>query len=201
VILTTTAGKRITVEAEVDHEAGVVFYTVAKVGTFTIGPDIYSSSQDYSEDPRPRYVHVTYGRFVGYPYAYTSPPEAPVIYGVTLTGGAVLDPSTLDDLTPWRFPCRRYMGPYSAMSAPDGVKRRCLDITVALLRDYFARPDLDVIERAHQRRQAPGMYAGHVAEIKRLREEIAEREGRLSVELARADVWAAVMAPGLTVAV
>jgi hypothetical protein len=45
------------------------------------------------------------------------------------------------------------------------------------------------------------MYAGHVAEIKRLREEIAEREGRLSVELTRADVWAAVMAPGLTVAV
>src|SRR5689334_15498616 len=96
--VTTAAGRRLTVTATA-NEYGRVVYEVAKVGAFTLEPEVYAHDPG---DTRQR-VHLRYGRVDGPDYHRDRDlPDAPVVCTVVLGGAATFSVEHLAEPS-WRW--------------------------------------------------------------------------------------------------
>lgn len=179
--------------SEADYSTGRVFYTVPRVGTFTLEPG--QDLDGWRDDPL--CVHMTYGRApLTWHSGYAPLPDAPVLYGITLVGAAVF--GTDPEPPTWGFPCRRSTGPYTATSVPPRTAQRARAIALELAGDWLARPDRGRLLDAHRMWKAPARLAAaelaHQRALDRLAEvqAIADAAGLVVDELVlatgRADV-------------
>lgn len=198
-ILTTATGRRLAVTAEPLPEHGRVIYRVAKVGAFTLERDPLS----YPE--RTESLRCTYGAYDDDRWVHSGDPlpEAPVLFGVHISGAAVYSPGRFTEETNpatghgwrWPLPAQRVTGTYCSTSAPDGTRHRLTDIVGALTLDYLDRPDRTALEHAQEARWATRRLAGHQRTIDRLRDEVAALQAQLDAELALADRQTALLPP------
>lgn len=184
----TIGGRRHKVTTEVLWEIGAVVYVVDKVGTFTVIRDIYSSGSDT--------LHILYGRYDGtrVHWGNNPMPEAPVLFGITLVGGAGFDPAKFTDPNwsrSWGWPCHRESGG----SAPAATCHRAEEYCRAITLDYLARDDYAAIERARAVYSAPTRLHQLGRDIDDVRGEIATRQAKLAALLAEADSVAAFTEP------
>lgn len=200
--LTTPQGRVLDVTDEVQADMGRVVYRVAGVGAFTL------EREAFGYPARRDNIECTYGVLTGDRrfYGRGPLPEAPVVFGITIGGGAVFNPDRFTD--PDRKDdrgCRAWWGNLPAQrapedgsyggSVPDGTGKRLTDILGALTLHYLDRPDRPAIEHAQAVRFAGQRLATHQREIDRLREEIVEREAALVREMELADVQARLVQP------
>lgn len=189
-ILKTWTGRELRVTTEVDRARGRAFYVVAGVGTFTLERDSYAAA----DAVRASRLHLYYGRFTD-DHWYTGDregyPEAPVVFGVKLGGGCVFDAEKLmaDPGRYFTWAARRAGGG----EAPAKTRKRVHEIATAIVGHYLARDDFAAIEHARAIVAAPDRLRKHTKRIGELRDEIAALQAELSIELAAADVQAALL--------
>jgi hypothetical protein len=190
VILKTWTGRELRVTTEVDWAHGRAFYVIEKIGTFTIERDPYGEI-----DARADSLHIGYGRYSDELWFSRDPyPEAPVIFGVTLSGAIVIrDPSKYTD-----EPSRSHHGWHAMRAgggeAPPATRKRTHEICCALLVHYLNRDDNPAIEHARALHHAPKRLRQRTERIGELRKQIAALQADLGVELAAADLDAALLA-------
>lgn len=192
-ILKTFRGRELHVTTEVDWKYGRAVYVVDKVGTFTFERDPYGCI----DDRRMQSLYIHYGRLEGDPWVSDDLPEAPIVYGVELTGACGFDPDNWLEYETRRRP--HYLWNANRKgggSAPDGTTKRVHEICMALLTDYLARDDYAAIEQARARYLAPKRLRKHTKRIGELRAEIAALQAELAVELAGADLQASMTVDG-----
>lgn len=196
-ILTTPAGRRISAEAETDARLGRVFYRVDKVGTFT-----FEHANFREEDYGSGRLYVMYGHVTDLfgSSSVSIPAEPVVVFGVTLTGGWVFNAA--EWLAPeqpgerWRYyggRVSRWLGPCRSESAPDGTRKRTVDMVLALARDFLDRPDSLALAHAGEVVRAPGRLMGEQRQIAGLRESIAKMQVELDEHLRLADTYLALI--------
>jgi hypothetical protein len=196
--MTTASGRTLQVEIEPDPRLGRVYYTVDKVGTFTIGWDAHGPTPDAN-------LHVWWGRWDSDRYhhhGYEPLPEAPVFYGITLVGAAVFHPDKVDEDRAWWLPARRSLGQFRSESVPDGTQARAWDALRPLARDFLGRDDRGALLAAHQILHAPRRRTDLNRQIDALQAEIVERQDRLeALQAARARQDALLSVPdGMVIA-
>jgi hypothetical protein len=132
---------------------GRVYYTVDRVGVFTLEPNPYQDDGS---------ILVSHGRGSAYlTSSYKNLPEAPVIYGITLLGGSVYNPDR-DKANPWaRITVRRLTDRYTGQSVPDATRRRTEAIIEVLAGDWLQRPDLPLLKAAAQCQLLPARIREH----------------------------------------
>lgn len=190
-ILTTWTGRELRTTVEVDWSRGRVFYTVGRVGTFTFERDLFGNT-----DGRAATLHVFYGRHEGEGYPYDQLPEPPVVFGVTLKGACGFNPEKLVQEPEhghymWR------VDRAEGCEAPAGTRKRVHEICSALVTHYLTRDEYEAVEQARARYLAPARLRKHPDRINDLRGQIAALQADLAVELAGADVEAAMTMNGV----
>lgn len=193
-ILATESGRALSVTSEVLWDLGRVVYVVDKVGTFTMERDEYGRTDD-----RARALHVHYGRHDGEDwYSGDEPlPDAPVVFGITITGGATYPEERFTDPAyrpSWYWPARRARSAGGG-AVPTRTAGRVEAIVRVLTLDYITRPDYDAIEHARAQYLAPTRLRKHHSRITELREQVARFTVELDRELRLADVQAAITEP------
>jgi hypothetical protein len=143
-----------------------VYYTVDRVGVFTLEPNPY-----HDDDGR---ILVSHGRGSAYlASSYKNLPDAPVIYGIMLLGGSVFDPDR-DKANPWaRITVRRLTDRYTSQAVPDATRRRTEAIIEVLAADWLQRPDLPLLKAAAQCQLLPVRMREHQHTRQRL---LAQRD-------------------------
>jgi hypothetical protein len=203
VILDTLPGRALRVTTEVDWKYGRVFYVVDKVGTFTIERDQYGST-----DARADTLYIHYGRYDTEWRSFDDEPlpEAPVLYGITLTSFCGFGQEKFTNAQPggwYQWPVRRVRAESGQPSwslrdsstVPDGTRKRVYEICGVITLDYLARSDYHAIERARAAHLAPGRLRHHTKRIAELRAQIGKAQAELDRELLIADQVAAMTAP------
>lgn len=179
-ILTTETGRNLRVEHDLYWPRGRVIYTVAGVGTFTLGWG-YSAGQ---EKP-----HLWYGRVTaGWVSGYREEPEEPSVYGIQLHGGSVFNLESYDrrhnlrhegwthTLPPhnWIATPRRSTGWATSTSVPAGTHKRAADIAGALVEHWRDLDEFTPLHLRYMSSEAPGRIAERLRIIHNLRNRIAD---------------------------
>ncbi|MEU8310452.1 hypothetical protein AB0C84_43500 [Actinomadura sp. NPDC048955] len=154
----------------IDWSHGRVRYEVDRIGVFWLSP-----SDEYGPDN----VRIQYGDD-GENYfqraGYQARPNAPQVFGITIVGTAVVNPSYAKPTENGWVNVRRRGADHYSVSAPTATSQRIAQIVYALLNHYQKHPDLKRIRVAQARYRAPARLAAHQRTATKLTERITELE-------------------------
>lgn len=193
--------RTIRITSEVLWEYGRVVYRVDKVGSFSLHRNPYGEIDDSADS-----IHLAYGRVdterEPFRLAAQALPDAPVINGVTISGGCGFNPDkmleALDSKGRHSYDPFLYSWPVQRVplgGVSDVVRKRVKYICIALAAYYLECPEYQAIERARARHLAPGMLRKHQVRINELRQEIRGLDAELAEQLVMADRVADLTAP------
>ncbi|KPI15633.1 hypothetical protein OK074_2078 [Actinobacteria bacterium OK074] len=186
---TVGSGPALQVAESADFDTGQAVYRVTGIGTFTFGWD-QDHSPEADQPPAEERLQVTYG--VGQFGPHMA--EAPVVYGVTLSGAESFTRTALTAGTLRLRPYRLFI------SAPVRVSktaaRRTTAIVSALAKHWLAAPWTPALRRAHEHHRAPhalSWYSVRIAEHEELMRCLREER---AAYVRRADQAVAVLQSG-----
>ncbi|MEV6350990.1 hypothetical protein [Actinoplanes sp. NPDC051851] len=140
-------------------------------GTILINPELRGA------EPIPTAVHLTFGEYATRDHER---PHRPVINGVTLVGGVILDPAEYLASANHTLWLHRATGPYTSIRVPDATNRYGSAVIHALVRLWHTRPDRDeLILTAARRTARHRLHELHRSAIAPIKTRIEELEHEL----------------------
>lgn len=177
---------QLTATAHVDWIPGAVRYVVTGQrvsGTFTVRP--YGTP----EEPIPTRVIVEYGDGPQF-WPDERRTSRPTVNGVEICGSVVVDPTALDEVSPWFINARKIVGPHDWVTVPKATAKRTTAIVRAVVGHWQARPDRDQLIRAAARDEAPYRLAIERGRVQELWAEFERLTESLAEHLSRAETYA-----------
>ncbi|GAA3144291.1 hypothetical protein GCM10010466_39260 [Planomonospora alba] len=176
---------------EADLETGRIRYAVAGFGVIWIGPDTYAYGGSDPDTLRVEYGDVRPTSDYRIKNGSMPAPYAPVVYGITLGGYAIVSPEKRTEdsrfwLNVWR------VGPYH-QGVPDATRDHTAQVVRQLIDHYLTCPERADVEAAHARLHAPKRAAEHADKAAKLRAEMEDLQAKLAAEEAAAAAQSALI--------